>query len=66
MILNKKIYRAAENSYNSYEQYPLEKFVIHFDHLLQKYPYGYNVAIYHLKVLVCIKYVLCPYFKNFT
>ena len=25
MVSNKKIHRAFENSYNSYEQYPLEK-----------------------------------------
>ena len=28
MVSNKKIHRAFENSYNSYEQYPLEKFLI--------------------------------------
>ena len=28
MVSNKKIHRGFENSYNSYEQYPLEKFFI--------------------------------------
>ena len=30
MVSNKKIHRAFENSYNSYEQYPLEKFLAIF------------------------------------
>ena len=28
MVSNKKIHRGFENSYNSYEQYPIEKFFI--------------------------------------
>ena len=28
MVLNKEIHRALRTSYNSYEQYPLEKFLI--------------------------------------
>ena len=43
MVSNKKIHRALENSYNSYEQYPLEKFFIFT--IYAKLYFGFNVYV---------------------
>ena len=43
MVSNKKIHQGFENSYNSYEQYPLEKDFFFFLHHLPKIYFGFNI-----------------------
>ena len=51
-----------ENSYNSYEQYPLEKFFI-FHHLPKLY-FGFNVLLLYFDLFQLFKfsYILCIIF----